>query len=223
MHVIEHHIQREIIDRLMRAKHLRFKELKPEGMESNIFMYHLKQLIRQEFVAKTDGGYTLAPKGLTYVDNLSSDSNKPKLQPKAICIIMVKDKTGKYLLAERKTQPFIGLHMLLSGKQRIDETIDQHIARELQEKLNVVLPYQRRGVAEIVLYDTDSQTLLTHVVGQVYEVSVDNLELPQENNRFRYAWHEDIHSVYFLPGTKELVKQLESTQEPLFFSYTNLA
>lgn len=220
MHVIEHHIQREIIDRLMQAKNLRFKDLKPDGMESNIFMYHLKQLTKQNFVMKTDAGYVLAPQGLHYVDNLSSAGAKPLAQPKTICILYIKNEAGEILVAQRKNQPFIGKYMLPSGKQRLDESIEQHVSRELQEKFNITKQAVRRGVAEIMLHDTSSQILLTHVIGQVYEVEILAADIPLKANRYTYSWHREVSTLDFMPGTKELISRLQGTEELFFFSYS---
>lgn len=222
MHVIEHHIQRRIIDRLMQAECLRFKDLKPDGMESNIFMYHLKQLIKQDFVAKTDQGYTLTPRGLTYVDNLSTDS-KQYLQPKHICILAIRDAKGRWLVAQRKTQPFIGKYMLPSGKQRLGESIEQHVRRELQKKFGIAASAVRCGTAEVMLHDEMSRTLLTHVVGQVYVVTIETLDLPQETDQYKYSWRDDVGKLDFLPGTQELMQKIKDSKEYFFFSYSNLA
>jgi ADP-ribose pyrophosphatase YjhB (NUDIX family) len=222
MHVIEHHIQREIIDRLMRAENLRFKDLKPDGMESNIFMYHLKRLTKEGFVTKADPGYVLAPKGIQYVDNLSPASSKPIAQPKAICILYIKNKAGNILVAQKKAQPFIGKYMLPSGKQRLDESVQQHVSRELQEKFNITRQAVRRGVTEVMLYDAPSRVLLTHVIGQVYEVEVTGANIPSETDRYTYTWHSDVGKLDFMPGTKELIDCLQEREELFFFSYNTV-
>lgn len=222
MHVVEHHIQREIIDRLRRTEDLRFKDLKPAGMESNIFMYHLKQLIKEGFITKADSGYMLAPKGMQYVDNLSSVSSKPIAQPKSICILYIQNESGDVLVAERKSQPFIGKYMLPSGKQRLDESIEQHVRRELQEKFSITKPSTRRGTTEIILYDALSEVLLTHVIGQVYEVAVKGADVPAETERYRYSWCSDLGPRRFLPGTRELIQEIQNTRQPFFLAYSNL-
>jgi len=222
MHVIEHHIQREIIDRLMHAESLRFKALKPDGMESNIFMYHLKQLINQGLVTKVDNVYVLAPAGLQYVDNLSSIGSKPIAQPKVICILYIQNKAGDILVAQKKVQPFIGAHMLPSGKQRLEESIDQHVVRELEEKFAITEQAVRRGTAEVMLYDVPSQILLTHIIGQVYEVVIERLNTSPETDRYTYNWQSDVGKLDFLPGTLELISRLRQDQDPFFFSYSNL-
>lgn len=60
---ITHHIQRSILGALMTREFARFRDLKPENVDTNLFSYHLKLLQRDKYVRKTDSGYTLAEKG----------------------------------------------------------------------------------------------------------------------------------------------------------------
>lgn len=206
--MIEHHIQREIIDRLMRADTLRFSDLKPDGMESNIFMYHLKQLMKDGYVEKDGTAYRLAAKGLTYVDSLSSQNKRPRLQPKLITILALYDREGRWLLAERKVQPYLGTRMFPSGKQHRGETGAEHVVRELREKTGwseVALTF--RGVADIQITDATG-TLLTHVVARVYAGETE-AATPPESDRFRYVWHDfNSDATPLMPGTAELYEYL---------------
>lgn len=208
--MIEHHIQREIIDRLMRAESLRFSELKPDGMESNIFMYHLKQLIKDGYVEKCDGGYRLVAKGLTYVDGLSTENHRPRPQPKLIAILALHDGAGKWLLAERKIQPYIRKRMFPSGKQHRGETSTEHAARELQEKTGLKnVPLSYRGLADIQIVSKQG-VLLTHVVAQVYAGELDGTETPPASDRFRYLWHDfAADTAPLMAGTRELYEHLQ--------------
>lgn len=206
--MIEHHIQRSIIDRLMRAPALRFSGLKPAGMESNIFMYHLKQLIKQKYVEKTvEGAYRLAPTGLSYVDRLSVNL-KPREQPKLIAILALHDEAGRWLLAERKAQPYIGTRMFISGKRHRGEHAGAHAARELHEKTGLQAELRQRGMADIQIYAATGE-LLTHAVALVYEGIVPADAAPPEADRLRYVWHDfaDVR-VPLMPGTRELYEQL---------------
>ena len=212
MSVIEHHIQRDIIDRLTRAAELRFSELKPAGMESNIFMYHLKQLMSQGYVQKSGSSYSLAAKGLTYVDGLSTENLKPRPQPKVICILALHDGNGQWLLAERKIQPYIGMRMFISGKQHRGESSSEHSVRELYEKTGLRdVPLERRGMADVRINDEDGE-LLTHAVARVYVGQVAPTVRPIESDRFRFVWHDFAKDHQpLMPGTHEVYTQLRSS------------
>jgi 8-oxo-dGTP pyrophosphatase MutT (NUDIX family) len=217
MPVVEHHIQRDILDRLTHASSLRFSELKPDGMESNIFMYHLKQLMRDGYVQKTDEGYLLTTAGLSYVDLLSGENQRPRPQPKLIAILALHDAAGRWLLAERKIQPYFKTRMFPSGKQHRGETSAEHAVRELAEKTGLENnSLVRKGSAEILIHDAEN-ALITHVVAQVYtgELSPDTL-LP-ETDRFRYVWHDfEKDDAELMAGTRDLYDHLRAGDTGFF-------
>ncbi len=153
---LTHHIQREIINRLIRAKVLRFKDLKPDGMESNIFMYHLKQLIKHGYVAKTNHGYTLAVEGLRYADNINWSKRQPLPQPKNICIFAITNSHNQWLLAERKLQPFIGMYMLPGSAQQYGVSIERHVRSKLLQEMNIKTPASLRATVEVILHDVET-------------------------------------------------------------------
>lgn len=209
MEVIEHHIQRDILERLTHAAGLRFSELKPQGMESNIFMYHLKQLMALGYVHKADGGYSLATKGLSYIDSLSTENHKPRPQPKLIAILALTDGNGKWLLAKRKVQPYINTYMFPSGKQHRGEDSAAHAIRELNEKTGwngVSLQY--RGVVDVQILDAEG-TLITRAVAHVYEGTVAQPTLPPETERFTFTWHDFAGKTQpLMSGTREVFERL---------------
>jgi 8-oxo-dGTP pyrophosphatase MutT (NUDIX family) len=209
MGVIEHHIQREILQRLTHAAGLRFTGLKPAGMESNIFMYHLKQLMAQGYVEKVGDAYQLAAPGLSYVDSLSTENHRPRPQPKLIAILALHDGQGGWLLAERKIQPYIGTRMFPSGKQHRGETSMAHATRELYEKTGWQdVPLRHRGIADVQISDTTG-TLVTHAVAVIYQGEVGPRPLPPGTDRFTFVWHNFATDVQpLMPGTQEVFTQL---------------
>ena len=50
--VLSHHIERKIIHVLMFTEYARFTDLRPKGVDSNLFSYHLKLLMQRGYVAK---------------------------------------------------------------------------------------------------------------------------------------------------------------------------
>lgn len=207
--VIDHHIQRDIIDRLMHSERLRFSELKPDGMESNIFMYHVAQLKKLHYIDKDEAGYFLAHAGLQYVDGIRGDKQKPTRQPKLIAIIILQNKDGQYLMAERKNQPYINQLMFMSGKQHFGETIGEQSIRELSEKGINDTPLTYRGIADIEI-SSDSGPL-THVIAHVHYGEY-NGPLPTETTDFCFTWHDFSNkNVKLMPGTAELQSELKQT------------
>lgn len=215
--MITHHIQKDIFIRLGKAPHLRFSELKPEGMESNLFMYHLKQLMAQKLVVKDELGYRLAPAGLTYIDSFSFRTHTPRKQPKVVSILALRNKQNKWLLACRKYQPYIGQYMFVSGKQRFGERPELHALREMEEKLGVTTPLMRRGLLDIRI--SQGKTLITHILAHVYEGVLD-METPlAETHQYSFVWADPSDpSLHVLVGTRELHERLLNSRELFFLS-----
>lgn len=215
--MIEHHIQKDILLRLSKAAELRFSELKPDDLESNAFMYHLKQLQAQKLVDKTPHGYRLSDDGLAYIDGFSFNTLKLRKQPKVVGILAIRNEKGEWLVARRKYQPYIYQYMLPSGKQHLGEGAAEHVDRELREKLHMSVPLVRRGMADIRIYRGDK--LITHVLAHIYEGTTKDDHLPPETHQFSFEWAAKTSTDHkFLAGTREIMDSLENDPESFFLS-----
>lgn len=133
---IKHPIQRSIINVLSTREFARFRDLKPDKTDTNLFSYHLKLLQNAAFITKTDAGYTLAEKGLQYVDRVGADHVTLRTQPKVITMLLIQDGYGKVLLQKRRKQPYINTWTLPYGKIHIDdESVLAAARRESRDKL----------------------------------------------------------------------------------------
>lgn len=214
--VIEHTVQRDILERLTHVKTLRFSELKPAGMENNAFMYHLKQLLVMNYVAQQpDKSYLLTPRGLSYVDMLTLINKKPRKQPKIVSVIALKDNNGRYLLARRLVQPTIDTWMVPSGKRHFGESPDAHAVRQLQEWIDDAIKLKRRGFLDVRIRHGDE--LVSHITGHVYD-GVYEGRLPDDTEKFHFEWHGPGEELRFTPGTRELLRALEGDDE-FFLSF----
>lgn len=145
---IQHHIQRSIVSVLTKQEFARFRDLKPTNVDTNLFSYHLKLLQKAGFIAKTEQGYTLAEKGLQYVDRANTTEMKLRSQPKIITMLLIQDGYAKVLLQKRAKQPYINTWTLPYGKMHIDdESVLAAARRESQEKLGFD-PHKMRHVGE---------------------------------------------------------------------------
>jgi 8-oxo-dGTP pyrophosphatase MutT (NUDIX family) len=151
-----HEIQRRILSKLQFADGLSFSDLKPcldrsptlrqagdmttEKMENNQFDFHLKQLIRMEFVSKIDNQYQLSEQGKKYV--VSLDVNKQEIRTGALNVVWMIcrkkiDDFTYYLVYTRKKQPFFGRQGFPAGKIEFGESVSEAAQRELFEETNL--------------------------------------------------------------------------------------
>ncbi|MDO8638731.1 MAG: NUDIX domain-containing protein, partial [Candidatus Daviesbacteria bacterium] len=143
-----HPIKRQILYQLITNPFLPFSKLKSKEIESNLFIYHLKQLILEGLVKKkADGKYELTSEGIGFTDRLSLSNFKPRIQPKIITLIVCQNKNGEFLLYKRGKQPFLGYTGFPYGKIHLGEKITQAAERELKEKTGLFAKLNHRGNA----------------------------------------------------------------------------
>jgi ADP-ribose pyrophosphatase YjhB (NUDIX family) len=135
---LDHHIQKHIIGVLMFQKTARFRDLRPPKTDTNLFTYHLKVLMKDEMITKTDEGYTLSQKGVGYVDRVSTEKFIVRSQPKVITMMVVQNSDGDVLIQKRTKQPYIDTWTLPYGKVHIDDiNLEMAAQRETFEKLGL--------------------------------------------------------------------------------------
>lgn len=163
---ISHHIERNILAYLMTHEYARFRDLRPQGVETNLFSYHLKLLQKGDYVTKTDQGYTLSRRGLVYVDRVNAEKMRVRTQPKIITMLLVQDGYGKVLLQRRTKQPYINTWTLPYGKLHIDDlSVPEAARRESREKLGYD-PHKLRHVGDCYITVINGRRTLRPVDSQ---------------------------------------------------------
>lgn len=138
---INHYIQKHIIEVLMYRETARFRDLRPAKVDTNLFAYHLKGLVKMGAIVKSDQAYTLSASGLAYVDRVSVEKKVIRTQPKIITMLVIQNENGDVLLQYRTKQPFIDSWTLPYGKLHVeDASVKSAAQREAFEKLGLESP-----------------------------------------------------------------------------------
>jgi len=215
-----HHIQRKVLGKLLYAESLAYSKIKPAGVESNHFAYHLEQLVKQGIVAKKDKQYFLAPQGLALVDRMSQEKMVNRIQPHILTVIEITNATGQTLLFKRAFQPYIHKFGFPLGKTHLEETIEQAALRELEEKTGLTdIPLTQRGF--VYIHVKQGGFTITKALCHVFSGRVEGSPgLPPATHRGSCHW-EDVAALpisYMMPGFLEIKHLLDTPQEGLFFS-----
>lgn len=210
----DHHIQKQIYNRLVGSDSLRYSELKPKNIEANLFMYHLGELIKSGLVEKTDKAYSLTPEGKLMAARFSVREQKLRIMPSTISVIVIRSIKGRWLIYERLRQPFIGSLGWPSGKIHIGETLKVAAEREVSEKCNYDnIDLTLRGEFSLVEESQDN-IYVNHVIGHVWSTTVDD-EQVFDNHAGKTFWVDDWRELpydKFISGFKEIVDAMESKQ-----------
>jgi ADP-ribose pyrophosphatase YjhB (NUDIX family) len=213
-----HHIQSKILHQLLYVRETNYASLRPAGVESNHFAYHLEQLIRDGLIEKHDKSYLLSPRGLAYVDRLSQTAMNDRLQPHIVTAIDLTAPNGKTLLFKRNFQPYIHLVGLPVGKMHYDETVGAAAVRELQEKTGITdVALQHRGM--VYIRAAKDGFAIGRVLYHVFHGDVDAelpAQAPSERGECYWGDHTQLRPDECMPGFLR-IKQLLAESTELFF------
>lgn len=144
--MLSHHIQNDIIHHLVRERTASFSELKPDRMESNAFNYHIKSLLREGFVCKSDdGSYTLTRLGMRLGLNSHLTAKQRLSLAHPVFLIMPIDNDGKILVRRRTAHPMYGYLGFIHGEPEHDELLDKSAAKAMDRYANLECDYEIKG------------------------------------------------------------------------------
>lgn len=179
-------------------------------------MYHLNKLIDQKLINKSGINYLLTPLGQRYIDKLSLEKFKPRIQPKIVTLLAVQNTKGEYLLYERSRQPFLGLVGFPYGKIHMGETIAGAAARELEEKTGLTGTVHHRGEAYLSVHE--GADLIVHMLCHVFSVTNPAGDIKTDSEIGHCFWTKVTSSkdYNFMPGFWEIFESLKKEPDRFF-------
>lgn len=211
-----HPLQSHILKELNLKEKARYAELKPHGIESNNFVYHLNRVIKDGFVSKSGPAYFLTAPGKRYVGRLSLKSFSPRLQPIIVTTIIIQDRRGNYLLMKSKRQPFLGKISFPYGKVHFGENILEAAHRELKEKTGLMAQLRHRG--DMYLAIRERGELVAHMLCHVFEGSRSQGQIILETKTHSISWQAlgSVNSKAFVPGVLEMHRLYSRSKDKFF-------
>ncbi|HSX05179.1 MAG TPA: NUDIX hydrolase [Candidatus Saccharimonadales bacterium] len=213
-----HYIQAKILQRLLYVAETNYADLRPEGIESNLFAYHLEQLLKDKMIAKVGKAYRLSPRGLAYIDRLSHTKMADRLQPHIVTAIDVVAASGETLLFKRNFQPYLYLLGFPLGKLHYEEPVIVAARRELEEKTGLLnLPLVHRGM--VYIQASQEGTTIGRVLYHVFHADIPvplPVVAPAARGECVWADYRQLDPACLMPGFLQ-VKALLETNSNLFF------
>jgi len=212
-----HHIQKYILKQLTLHKELRYAEMRPPAVDSNLYSYHLMALQKDKLIHKTDKRYSLSPQGLTYAERISLDNFETRLQPKIITLLIIENGQGQYLLWPKSKQPFIGRWSLLSGKVHLDDVdLAATVRREAIEKFGTE-PTRARHVGDCYIRTYIEEELVSAVLAHVWKLALP--EGAAVSPRTRWVAKDELQALELAPGTELVLEQAAAPGGLTFAEY----
>lgn len=210
---IKHHIQKHILGVLLRQKTARFRDMKPQRTDTNLYSYHLTQVVKSGLVKKIEGGYTLDTLGLLYVDRLNEEKLFIRPQPKIVTMLVIQNSDGGVLLQRRTKQPYIDKWTLPNGKMHNSDSDALSAARrEVYEKLRFLQQdLSHAGDCYIRVHYGD--TPMTSTLAHVFTFNSDDIPL---SDNLKWVQPHKLHALDLAPGIEQIIART-FFRDPFFF------
>jgi hypothetical protein len=217
-----HHIQKKIILTLTRKENARFAELRPKEIDGNIFTYHLKQLIADKLVQKTeDGNYKLTQKGKLSGINIQLSSKDELEQAHSVLFLAVQNSSGKWLLRKRLVHPAFGRIGFLHCEPTANENILTTAKRMLKERANLDGTFIVKGSGYIKLFRDGELESFTQFTMLYAKNATGKISSPGDSGQnFWYNGNFNEDEQEFFTNMPELMKSLQNSKG-LFFKEIN--
>jgi ADP-ribose pyrophosphatase YjhB (NUDIX family) len=214
-----HHIQRKIISLLMHAPALGYAQMRPKGVESNHFAYHLEQLVKAGLIAKSDRQYSLSAEGMALAYRVSHADLTVRQQPHIVTTTVVTNDAQQTALFTHNFQPYLGLTGFPQGRLHFEETVAQAALRELLEKTGLTgIELHHRGI--IYIEAKKDGTTISKLLSHVFNGSVTGTPTLQSNDEQKgtstWATLGDYTHDACMPGTHHIATLLQGSKD-LFF------
>jgi hypothetical protein len=222
--MIEHHIQKKILRQLVLG-HSRFSELNPSGVDSNLYNYHLHQLIAGHYVEKTDDNrYQLTELGKAEGINLKLNRQERLAQAHSVLLLQVRDASGKYLLRKRTAHPMHGRTGFLHGEPKAAEPLTTTATRVLLERTGLTGEFNVVGSGFIRIFLADKLESFTSFT--MLAATIDYVEPPVPGDETgENFWTDsdtpDFSQSYMLPSMADLSALCAEHEAGHFFSDKN--
>jgi len=186
-------------------------------------MYHLKGLMKEGLVEKTDSAYRLSVKGVQFAGTLSLKTGKTRLQPKILTAVMCRNDKNEFLFVKWHRQPNIDQVSFPHGMMHFGESAFDMAALELTEKAGFVADISHRG--DVYVRGMQGEMIDRHMLVHIFEAT--NLQMECENEICSevcepfWARLETLPAKLFVPGFYEIAQlAIERKSHPFFEEIT---
>lgn len=144
-----HDAQVTILRQLLFMPHAGFAELqKMASLSSDHFSFHIKKLVEEGYVQKSEKHYKLTHKGKEYANRMDTDDKTIEKQPKVSVAITLERSNAKgereFLFQQRKKNPYFDFWGRVGGKMRWGESVIEAAQRELKEETGLEADFEYR-------------------------------------------------------------------------------
>lgn len=174
---IDHFLQMEIISKLTASDApIRFSELKDDGIENSLFMYHINKLIDRGLIQKADEGFSLTIKGARWANYVDTSLDLTPLTPRPLIQFIIEDTTRHILLGIRKgsLKTHLNDYVLPGNVYRHGLSLNDNVALIRTELFGESCNYEAIPVTIADVIHTASDGFVSHVICYIFRITTDS-------------------------------------------------
>ena len=215
--MVRHHIQNEILYRLSFDESLRFSELKPAELENKLFDYHLKQLIKDQLVHKSEeGDYSLTPDGKRMGITIFDDQIVRTRMPRSMVFAVIRRKSdGAWLLYKRSTHPLKDLAGFMHLEAKADKTLNEAAHGQVKNRTGLDCSFTALGGGFFRTFRDEKLESFTNFTLLVCEDAQGELKPNDDRAEYYLAHDPDFTAEDMLPNMVTLA-ELYDAGKPFF-------
>lgn len=203
-----HYIQLSILRELLFKKEASFSELNVEQLTTDQFAFHLKQLVRFDFISKNEvGKYLLTPSGLEIAGRIDVESGTLFNQPKvSISLGILKEEDGKQmvLLSKRKKNQSAGQIAWHTQKVKLGESLYDTCKSCLKNEAGLTADFIYAGTTHIIRKHEDKFEIDVVLIDfKAINITGDLITENEEQTNFWISFEEALKLEDTVVGFKE--------------------
>jgi len=213
-------IQKHALRVLIRHAEASLKEMRPDGVEANLFSYHIHYLKSHQIIESVRRGqYRLTTKGMRIAGKLSSDTGSEAEDVKTV-VVLYATRGDEVLLFQWTRHPYLGYHSLPHDRYNYGTSLHATIEEALKDKLHISgehahSEYLKSGMIHVIHEGEQVSCMSAHV----YRIAPEAIVAPLETRNGLITWvhrneldaRDDVMSHVF-----ELVREIEDPSVHIF-------
>jgi ADP-ribose pyrophosphatase YjhB (NUDIX family) len=152
-------VQLKILSKFIRGGELSYSEAKPDGVENDLYKYHLNFLIEKAILVKSEKKYALTEYGKYLVQTLDVFGIPKGMFKVSVIPYVVRTENGvqQLLMHKRLRHPYFGDVETVSGKVLPGESVEDAANRKLKEETGVEAECKFIGVVRKIRTSTKEE------------------------------------------------------------------
>ncbi len=215
----DHYIQVDILAHLARTESaVRFTDLKDPGIENSLFMYHANKLLDRGLITKSDGeGFSLTPKGASWINFIGFKHLQPQLSPRLLVQFIITNDSDDVLLSRRTGSmgKLLNEYMLPGGLYKYGKSANENARTQLSSFIQNMDDSLLELITIAETIEKNQTGQLYHSIAYIYQVQFSGIPA-SDDPQYELTWFKQ--SELTIPDTRptnsyfisELFTRLES-------------